>query len=235
MLHYVEPSNKPIILLVHGYFSSNKIGPNRLYFQLANSLANAGFIVLRIDLCGIGESEGDISHVTLDDFVLDLSNITNDLFYKFNKEIFIVAHCLGSLVTLRGLENRKLPHVSKCLFFAPMINSDHNIKKLFLDPQKICELKEKGFTYRKGLYADASFFLNKYDSLGYINAIQSLPNEIITILAERDQFVDKEDINKITATLPETVIIKNADHNFLDISTRTKLLDIVLECLTRLL
>src|SRR5690349_15409148 len=46
-------------LTLHGFFSSNKVGPARLYVQLARLLAKYHYRVWRFDCLGVGDSDGD--------------------------------------------------------------------------------------------------------------------------------------------------------------------------------
>jgi pimeloyl-ACP methyl ester carboxylesterase len=51
---------------------NHRVGPNRIYVELARGLADAGFVTLRFDLSGFGDSEprrdaiGDLQRATLD-------------------------------------------------------------------------------------------------------------------------------------------------------------------------
>ena len=67
------------IIMVHGYFSSNKIGPYRLYYQIAQALNQIGYTVVRIDLSGMGESDGNIENIQFSDHTSDLLSIIDDV------------------------------------------------------------------------------------------------------------------------------------------------------------
>jgi pimeloyl-ACP methyl ester carboxylesterase len=49
-----QPDRPGVVLLNAGVL--HRVGPNRLYVQFARALAEAGFVVLRFDLSGIGDS-----------------------------------------------------------------------------------------------------------------------------------------------------------------------------------
>jgi uncharacterized protein len=59
------------VLIVHG-FASHKIGTDRHYVKTAVQLAEAGIACLRIDLRGCGDSEGELSEMSFNDFVSDV-------------------------------------------------------------------------------------------------------------------------------------------------------------------
>jgi len=52
----VNAHNHPAIVLLNAGVL-HRVGPNRLYVKIARTLASAGFVVLRFDLSGIGDSK----------------------------------------------------------------------------------------------------------------------------------------------------------------------------------
>jgi len=52
----VNAHNHPAIVLLNAGVL-HRVGPNRLYVKIARKLASAGFVVLRFDLSGIGDSK----------------------------------------------------------------------------------------------------------------------------------------------------------------------------------
>jgi len=55
----------PVLLLVH-QFGGNKLGPSRLYLEMANRLSSRGMALLRFDLSGCGDSEGAFEEATVE-------------------------------------------------------------------------------------------------------------------------------------------------------------------------
>lgn len=62
------PSSPAIILLNAGLV--HRVGPNRLYVKIARRLASAGFVVLRFDLSGIGDSKPRTGGLPFEDGVV---------------------------------------------------------------------------------------------------------------------------------------------------------------------
>lgn len=56
----------PVILLQPG--AKYRVAPHRLYVKLARHLARRGFVVLRFDFAGLGDSEGQVTETSLADF-----------------------------------------------------------------------------------------------------------------------------------------------------------------------
>lgn len=68
-------SRRAAVVLVHGSGPENRneqIGPNAVFLQLANALSNAGFVVLRYDKRGIGQSGGNASSTTRSELLKDV-------------------------------------------------------------------------------------------------------------------------------------------------------------------
>ena len=61
-----RPRPVPVILLSPGI--KYRVAPHRLYVKLARHLASLGFIVLRFDFAGLGDSEGLVSETAMADF-----------------------------------------------------------------------------------------------------------------------------------------------------------------------
>jgi alpha-beta hydrolase superfamily lysophospholipase len=66
-------ANGPAVLLLNAG-AVYHVGPNRLYVALARHLARSGYVVLRIDIAGIGDSpvhEGEADNIVYSKFALD--------------------------------------------------------------------------------------------------------------------------------------------------------------------
>ena len=72
----VKPS-KGIIVIIHGYFSSQKIGPAKLYVQLGRLFESLGYCVYRFDVIGVGDSDGKYGDFTFDTHKRDIVSIIN--------------------------------------------------------------------------------------------------------------------------------------------------------------
>lgn len=221
LLH--KGNNNIPIIIVHGFFSSNKIGPYRLYFELADRLNKKGFSVLRIDLSGMGESDGNISQVTFDTHILDLYNGINALLKAVDSnKVHIIAHCLGCCTSLKCLKMLD-PLIESLTFIAPFFPTTTSLKTL-LGEDGYEQLSHKTPIYHKGMYCDTSFI----SASNTINDIELLElaniNSFKVFLPEKDQFsflnngIEWACMHSITYE-----VIKNADHNFLTSDARKKL------------
>ena len=223
-----EPKSFPIII-AHGYFSANRIGPQRLFVNLSNYLCQKGYYVYRFDFSGMGESDGDISTIKFSNHVKDLQAIIEyvQARHQLNK-VIVVAHCLGCNVTLSQVLDS--PNCFREVIFLAPFYSNQIILENFFGKQKLEQLSQLKHVYRKGLYADYSFFAENTQT-AFINSVNNTPITINAILPEDDQFIPLECNNETfrQAQRANVIRMKNADHNFLE--TQRKLLDLIWELL----
>src|SRR3954453_3001183 len=69
-LHYPGStgSKNPIIIIAHG-FVGNRIGVDRLFVKAAREFSTLGYMVLRFDYAGCGESTGDYGSGGIDSMI----------------------------------------------------------------------------------------------------------------------------------------------------------------------
>jgi pimeloyl-ACP methyl ester carboxylesterase len=80
----------------------HRVGPNRLHVQLARQLASDGFVTLRFDLSGIGDSEPRRDRVVPDAVRQDVSDALSYLQASFKATSFVlVGLCSGANTSLR--------------------------------------------------------------------------------------------------------------------------------------
>jgi pimeloyl-ACP methyl ester carboxylesterase len=80
----------------------HRVGPNRLHVQLARRLASEGFVTLRFDLSGIGDSESRWDRVVQDVVRQDVGEALSYLQASVNATSFVlVGLCSGANISLR--------------------------------------------------------------------------------------------------------------------------------------
>lgn len=216
MKHISEQHKEIAFILVHGYFSSNKIGPHRLYVNIANEISSRYGDCYRCDLTGMGESDGDITNVTLDAHIKDLKNILQHVTNDCRKDIIIISHSMGCNLVL-GLMQSASYRFRGIIFLAPFFGSEEIFKNVFHQSNQIKDLETQGYTYRNGLYADKSFFDDNTHFNSFIKAINTSKTAINIIAAKSDQFIPLE-MNELLRKTGENVTfvyIDDCDHNFL--------------------
>src|SRR5579863_98784 len=95
------PARMPAVLLVHGSGPTDRdetIGPNPIFLQLSNALSNHGYIVLRYDKRGIGQSGGNAATTTRDQLLADARAGIAFLLARVDvapSRVFVVGHSEG--------------------------------------------------------------------------------------------------------------------------------------------
>ena len=221
MIH--NGGNKRLVLIVHGYLSSNKIGPHRLYYQIADEVSKLGNSVVRIDLSGMGESDGDIKDIKLNNHIFDLNIIINKLLkdYSFDK-IDLIGHCSGCCLILNILKHFN-NIIDRVILISPFIFSEDFIGDL-LDKKSYEEMKNKGYTYRKGLYCDSSF-INNSSSMNNEDYLRILKEKKYLVLFSENDEICNISVSRNWAEKNQIAysIIRKASHNYLEINARAEL------------
>lgn len=233
MVH--EGEKRIPIILAHGYFSSNKIGPHRLYFQIADMLNRLGYTVLRIDLSGMGESDGIIEKVEFDNHVNDLLMAAKTLMkYQKSDYIHYIGHCVGCCNVLKNVLIQ-FENVKSVTLLSPFMPSEHNFTNLLLGKENYKRLMNEGIVYRKGLICKKTFIDAGYliDDKAVIEKCNKRDLEIF--LSEKDELVDlQESIEWVERFSLSSKIVGEADHNFINPKARSRLLLLLRERFIRL-
>jgi uncharacterized protein len=225
MIHKNFDGPQPGIILCHGYFQSNKIGPSSLYVQIAENLSNNGITCLRIDCRGMGESDGSFSDVTYHSFIQDINEGIKFLIdnYEIRKsKIGIIGHSMGGNIAL------DVASLNKDINFACLL-SPFYIKKIegdyLLSEEQLIELKNIGETTRKGVKIWKRFLDPILNNNIYDIALKFDKNSLI-IQGLNDKSYNHDDfqnLKKIFKKSPSFHFIEKANHNYYPIEIRFQL------------
>lgn len=215
---------KTPVLMVHGYFSSNKIGPHRLYYQLAAELQQLGYSVLRIDLSAMGESDGRIEETTFQKHVADVYAAAKRLMEACKSDtIHLIGHCAGCYAAIEALA--ALETVKTVTLISPMIAGDEEFATL-LGRENYQKVLREGFAYRKGLYCDKSFIDAAYCLFREETLEKAKAANALFVFSGNDEFSPFE---KSRAWAQEKgfsfISVEGADHNYLDGKARASLFE----------
>jgi alpha/beta superfamily hydrolase len=227
-IHHNRPISdySEVSLILHGYLSSNRIGPHRLYFQMAETLSQKHDVcVARFDCLAMGESDGSIDEITFDDFLYSYECIFN--FFKSAHDISkfcLIGHCIGGNLAIY-LANTYPDDISKLVLLAPGLIP--KIGEGILNEREITELAINGSTMRKGIVVDKSFFFDKNCPETVLRVLDNINVPFVIFESEKDEYFKSVKLSKTPQTR-NIIVIKNADHNFLEPSVRAELLTKVL-------
>lgn len=219
-----------ILFIFHGYFSSNRHGPAKLYDEIATHVLRLGISVVKFDCRGFGESEISFDCATYDTVLEDQETVVNHILSGNNyKNMYILGHSMGCSIAARLA--KKYSATSKLLLLSPAVSFPSFPKNLFSDVQWL-ELKKFGKTERKGLIVN-NITIQKMFCESNLEVLERLSCEIFIILPEEDQFYSLDDFYSVCSTLkcPQIFSVKHAEHNFLPRSTRVELFNYLSEVL----
>jgi esterase/lipase len=206
--------------MFHG-FTGHKSETHRLFVQIARALCNIGFVVLRFDFRGSGDSEGDFENMTVPGEVSDAEQaitFLSELPEVDDKIIGVIGLSMGGRVAsiLASKDNRVKFVV---LYSAALLPS----KQRFLDGlnSESVEKLEKGeaISLNNGWYMRKPFF-DTLDSPVPHDVMGKIRVPVLIVHGDSDQVVPMEgavkgyEIVKSLNIKNELHIVKGGDHVF---------------------
>lgn len=220
MLHESHGRKNPLVLIVHGYFSSDKIGPARLYVQIARAIAQLGLRVFRFDFTGFGESDGEMRSVTLETELEDGERVIKEMKSMGSSQVILLGHSFGGNLSILLAE--RSPSVVKIIAISPVYEKDSQDRYLHKD--QVDELKRRGIAARKGFIVNSEFIDALNMAPGFDRYTLQVP--VTVIRGTSDEFYSSEAISMVVSKFPNMhlIEIQGADHNFMEPQPRVKLM-----------
>lgn len=171
-----------VVIICHGFIGS-KVGVNRLFVKACDALTEVGYVVIRFDYAGCGESEGDYGSNTFDCFIEQtraVMRFAKTLRRVDPHSITLIGHSLGGAVaTLASLVE---PDVKKLILWSAVGN-----------PYKdICEIIQKAgnnlHEYEGYVLSDA--FIRSLKNYQPIELSPSFTGDVLIIHGEADEDID---------------------------------------------
>ena len=219
---------KPIpVVFVSGFFSANKIGPNRLYYLIAEALNNMGYSVLRIDLSGMGESDGQLEDIKYSNHVFDLYNTIVSIIKDLNcKKVHLIGHCEGCLTVLDVLKYSNL--IDSITLLAPFWPERESFNKLLGEGIYDSIKNTHSPIYRKGIFCDWSFIEASKGIVDMSNVLLAKKHNCLFIIPKKDEFINVNNLcNYLNKHKLQYILVDDADHNFLMPNARNNLLRVL--------
>jgi len=95
-----EAGNGTAVLFLHGW-SGDRTGPHRMFVKLARSLAEIGYLSLRVDFCGRGDSDGDTASASIESMVADAGRAVAFLREQPQcRQVVLLGICSGGKVAI---------------------------------------------------------------------------------------------------------------------------------------
>ncbi|MEM3659169.1 MAG: alpha/beta hydrolase [Thermoproteota archaeon] len=218
VIHIPEVTPAPTVVFCHG-FTGNRIEAHRLFVRAARKMSMKGFVAVRFDFRGSGESEGEFENMTVSSEIIDLNTVLSFLCERSEVDcdkIGLVGLSLGGAVSiLTAARNQKVKAV--CTWSSPAefrIISD-GVKAFGMDLKKILE---KGYLdLPSGYRVGRDFFTDilKHDILDSCSKIS--PRPLLIIHGLEDSVIPVEHAHMLYERAGEPkklIIIDGADHTF---------------------
>ncbi len=210
----------PAIIMFHG-FTGNRTEAHRLFAQVARNLCNAGFVVLRFDFRGSGDSQGEFEDMTVPGEVSDAEkslDFIRDQSWVDEKRIGVIGLSLGGRVAaILASEDKRVKFV---VLLSPALGP---LREKFISPmgEEALERLRSGEAVRvsNGWYLKKSFFDTLDDPIP-LNVMNMIKAPVLIVHGDNDQVVPIETSKKgyeIIKNLKERndlYIVKGGDHTF---------------------
>ena len=225
MIH--EAPAKRVAVILGGQLAANRIGPNRLYWQIACRLESDGWNVVRVDLSGLGESDAALEDVRYQDHVMELAQVCEWCISEGFDLPRLVAHCAGCFTAVDCGDARP-DLVAGILMLAPFVRNPTSLSRLLPDPDAWREIRDVGFTYRKGVYFHRSFAEASRTLATGRRASPHQGSIKLVILPEFDELSPlSASLKWVSAMGIRHEVIPSSDHNFTSSKPREQLLETV--------
>lgn len=122
-------TNKAGVIFVHAA-EGNRLGPHRMFVEIAEELNDCGIISLRFDMRGCGDSEGEPSINNINPDIEDLFSAINFFVSTYKpQKLFLFGISKGALVCISTLMKYDLPISGAVLLSTPFGGSKMAVKK----------------------------------------------------------------------------------------------------------
>ena len=134
---YYEPrpsaNNEKAVILCYP-IGQEYIRCHRMYSNLASKLVQEGVHVVKFDYSGTGDSHGDFSGATIDEWVADIRHIAAELRAGTEaRQLYIVGVRLGAYLALKYAESE---HVDGMVLLSPIFDGAHFLNEIRRDYRK---------------------------------------------------------------------------------------------------
>lgn len=220
-------SEYKVVIMCHGLIGS-RIGVDRLFVKASNVLTELGYLVIRFDYRGCGESSGEYGRTQLSDLIDQTEAIIQFAYEEFSiRELILLGHSLGGAVAV--LTAIKDVRVSRLIQWAAVGNPEVDIKRIFGE-DRLTELAEREVVD----FCGYSFYQTYFDSLTDYDPLKScrkFSGDVFLVHGTADEDIPYHYLNKYKNEYSlrnkgtvESVLIEEGVHTFSSHSQFTKLI-----------
>ncbi len=234
-----EHEKRPAILICHGFISS-KVGQHRLFVTLARKLCHAGYIVLRFDFSGCGESSGEYRNITSTQQIKETMKAIDFLEKQPDidiSHIILLGHSLGGAIaaSVAALDRR----IHQLILLSPVANAHSDIVEI-VGQERFQECLEEGVVNFEGFELGEALFLS-LRQLQPLAEIHKFQGNVLLIHGSEDIETPLENVYQYQSVLAVRAacqcrlqIIAGADHTYNSPLWENELQQIIIEWLRQL-
>jgi len=217
----IGEENPPVVVFCHG-LAGHKIGKNRMYVQLSESLSRVGIASFRFDFRGSGDSEGEFGEMSLLGEVNDAEKALDFIRQQPNLDvnrIGIYGRSFGGAVAVYAAAQS--PAVKSLVLWAPVFSGEQWEEKWELvETQKINEQERRNLMRINGQLPSLNFYKELFamNLNSEFKKLMKVP--LLLVHGEQDPIVGIQHSEKImelrAAAQAETSFIRlpHSDHDF---------------------
>jgi dipeptidyl aminopeptidase/acylaminoacyl peptidase len=206
----------PAVLLLHG-FGGNRHECNGLFVKAAASLALAGFVALRFDFRGAGETGGDTREISIKTQVQDardsLDHLTNYPFVN-RQAIGVLGFSFGGLTA--ALLAAQCEDVASLALWQPVFDMTATMKRLY-GHLSLRAVRARGYM-QAGMMQLGNPFFDALETLDVAKSVEHLTAPVLVLQGVADSVVPVETAYQwkraLQGTEAQIKLIPDADHAF---------------------
>ncbi|AZN38642.1 alpha/beta hydrolase family protein [Paenibacillus albus] len=223
----------PLVIICHG-FIGNRMGTDRLFVEAAEKLTRNGYLVLRFDYGGCGESSGDYGSGGLDELIAQTRTVidyASSLDLVDHERLTLIGHSLGGAVAVltAARDNR----VKSLVLWAPVAHPFLDIRNI-IGAKAIKEIDTVGKTDHMH-YEFTKRFTDSLAQYQPLTELSSYSGEVLIVHGTADMVIPVDYCflyQKMFWLRKEggcdKEVILQADHTFSSKASREQLFDISL-------
>ncbi len=139
------PENDPVsgVYVFCHPFAEEKLWSHRVYVSFAREMAKLGYLVVRFDYRGYGDSDGDFIDVSINNHLLDIQTIIDAIVSQHSDihKIGLFGLRFGGLIAALAAE--QFPQVNQLILWEPIINGERYMQDM-LRSNLAAQMAEKG-------------------------------------------------------------------------------------------
>lgn len=216
-LHRPEQAAAPkaVVVLLHG-LGGNRHEHNGIFTRLSAHLAQDGFVAIRFDFLGNGESAHESDFMTLETMKADVEAVFSFVRREFGElPEYILGLSLGGLLAAVVASSKQ--NFSGVVLWEPPFHLIRTLRRLY-GPMAIDRVRVRGYL-QAGMLKLSKEFVEQYDALDAGLVAGMIPSPVLLVQGDADTVVTMDDAALWKEAFGgkddfELSVVEEADHAF---------------------